>query len=228
MWPYGAVQAPLGQLKPTYADRLNAHWRALPRWRKWRVLFYLAWRLVRAAKNGLASGAEIVRRAALAACRSFKQGVVEVTVVGAKDVGDLLNAIRSVEITRSDVVALYRSARQEVVEFGAVVVQECEIFFNAPNRTRRVAGAATDVAVFTICAAWIFHVMAVVAGGFEAARNRADAHRMTVVEAAHLAKHMRPNPCYFADGSVWIDDNGTLVRPGDDNYRRLLHDVCDS
>jgi hypothetical protein len=84
------------------------------------------------------------------------------------------------------------------------------------------------VAVFTICAAWIFHVMAVVAGGFEAARNRADAHRMTVVEAAHLAKHMRPNPCYFADGSVWIDDNGTLVRPGDDNYRRLLHDVCDS
>lgn len=51
-------------------------------------------------------------------------------------------------------------------------------------------------------------------------------HEISVVEAARLAKRMRPPPCYFADGGVWIDDHGTLLRPGHRNYQRRYQELC--
>lgn len=47
MWPYGSLESPLGEQAPTYADRLDAHWMALPLQRKLHILLYLAWRLLR-------------------------------------------------------------------------------------------------------------------------------------------------------------------------------------
>jgi hypothetical protein len=56
MWPYGSGEPPLGPA-PTYADRLEAHWDALPLRRKLRVLLYLSRRLVRYAPREIATSA---------------------------------------------------------------------------------------------------------------------------------------------------------------------------
>lgn len=55
MWPYGAAERPLGQQAPTYADRLEAHWRALPFGRKLEILLYLARRPFRHALREIAA-----------------------------------------------------------------------------------------------------------------------------------------------------------------------------
>ena len=129
-----------------------------------------------------------------------------------------------------DLVALFRSVKQSVPEFRKDVVALCQMLEQRLaeihedgvrlSRERDFRQAAAREIAGLVGVAFVMFLL------LQAVPFRADADRMTIVEAARLAKNMRPYPCYFADGEVWIDDNGTLVRPRDDNYESRLREVC--
>ena len=77
MWPYGSSEPPLGQLAPTYADLLEAHWNALPLRRKLHILLYLAGRLGRTAKSEIAAAMPALAEEARDMLRRGRQGLAD-------------------------------------------------------------------------------------------------------------------------------------------------------
>ncbi len=53
-----------------------------------------------------------------------------------------------------------------------------------------------------------------------------DAKLGPVREQAAVARTVRPSPCVWTDGQVWIENGGEFIRPRDRQYDELRHRLC--
>lgn len=184
----------------SYAERLDAHWNALPLARKFRILSYLARRLVRISPPTLAE----IREESACAIAGFVKWVGE----------------RYGETARLSDAAM--AGGRGLVSLG---IDRARAMLRPQIRHalyKRVRAGLIDLAPQLIA-------IALLMGGLALLLPEPDAepHRLTIVEQARIARTMRPPPCYLtSDGEVWIDAEGGPFRPGRRDYLERRREIC--